>query len=72
MPVISTELYERFANINKIDIAIAEAEKEYADGTAVCSRELFASQDHSRQLQRSLFPSFSLWDRKENHWCFPC
>ncbi len=30
------------------------------------------NQDRSRQLQRSLFPSFSLWDRKENRWCCPC
>lgn len=39
MPVMSAELYERFANINKIDLAIAEAEKEYADGEAAIDAE---------------------------------
>lgn len=40
MPVMSPELYECFANINKIDLAIAEAEKEYTDGAAAIDAEL--------------------------------
>lgn len=40
MPIMSAELYERSANINKIDLAIAEAEKEYTDVTAAIDAEL--------------------------------
>ena len=36
---MSAELYEHFANINKIDFAIAEAEKEYTDGEEAIDAE---------------------------------
>ena len=38
--VMSAELYERFANINRIDLAIAEAEREYADGAETIDAEV--------------------------------